>query len=137
MVSDAGQYIAGNVPGVYSISAFNTNIIQESVIVIQGEVSTGIDDLEKMDAYNVRVYPNPFSSSINIAFDLEENLEISLELFDLFGKKLSVISTTYFNSGEGILKWNGSVDQRPLPRGIYFYRMYIGKKSVSGKIMKL
>ena len=64
-------------------------------------------------------YPNPFNASTTIEYDLKENREIRLSIFDVDGSEMEVIVNDYQLAGEHSIVWNGY----NVPSGIYFIRL--------------
>ncbi len=79
--------------------------------------------------------PNPFSGETSIRFSLESPQEVSLELFDLRGRLVrSFGNGNPRERGEHQIVWDGRDEQgRPLPSGVYFYKLKAGGKEGSRK----
>ncbi|MDR9364160.1 MAG: T9SS type A sorting domain-containing protein [Balneolaceae bacterium] len=68
-------------------------------------------------------YPNPFNPNTTIPFELDEPTEVTLTVYDIMGRTVSVISDNQsFNAGEHTLTFNAE----GLTSGIYIYRMELG-----------
>jgi hypothetical protein len=76
-------------------------------------------------------YPNPFSRSTTIRFDLEKESEISLRVMNLFGQTLTILATGTVAAGRHEYLW----DARDMPAGLYFYRLQAGRQVFVGKMM--
>ncbi len=69
-------------------------------------------------------YPNPFNPSTNISFSLPEQTDVSLEVFNILGKKVRVLINESFAAGQHIVEWDGRNDNGvEVASGVYFYRM--------------
>ncbi|MBN4065991.1 CotH kinase family protein [Candidatus Amoebophilus asiaticus] len=70
--------------------------------------------------YNVTVFPNPFSDEITIRYQLLEETQVSIELFDLMSKEMIILSdyANFKTEGEHTLIFDPS--QYNLASGIYF-----------------
>ena len=65
-------------------------------------------------------YPNPFNPSTTFAFDLPIQSSVTLEVFDILGRKIaSVIQNKTYQAGSHEVSWNASA----LASGIYLYRI--------------
>ena len=83
-------------------------------------------------------YPNPFNPNTRIRFALPEKTHASLEIFDLLGRKVTVLAEGEFAAGNHEVIWEGRNDQGDaVTSGIYFYRLVAGGKSVSRKMVIL
>lgn len=66
-------------------------------------------------------YPNPFNPSTTIEFSLPESGHVSLSVFDISGKEISVISDKMYQPGTYKIEYNAN----KLSSGIYFYKILI------------
>jgi len=78
----------------------------------------------------VRNYPNPFNEETRITMTHvgeDGNFHVNMEVFDLMGRKVAVISENLISSGGGHLEpllWDGRDNfGRQLPTGVYLYRL--------------
>ncbi len=81
-------------------------------------------------------YPNPFNPTTTITFDVPSSIEsslVSLDLYDLRGRRVSVLVNSYLNPGVYSYKWNGS----KFSSGVYIAKLNIGKKKKTQKIILL
>jgi hypothetical protein len=76
-------------------------------------------------------YPNPFSASTTIQFQTPSIAAVSLEVFDLTGKKVSTLINKMLPSGTHQAEFDGSL----LPGGMYFYQLKVGESSTTRKMI--
>ena len=76
-------------------------------------------------------YPNPFNSTTKIDFNLSENCQVELTIYDICGRELEVLTSKYYLKGRHTLSWNA----RLYPSGIYFYKLNIGSDSIVKKLI--
>ncbi|MCF7913523.1 MAG: right-handed parallel beta-helix repeat-containing protein [Candidatus Cloacimonetes bacterium] len=98
------------------------------------------DDAELPPAikYNVRVAPNPFNPSTAICFELEEESEIKLSIYNVKGQIVkTLVNETYRPRAYQVI-WDGD-DQagQKMSSGVYFYRMECGEDFINGKMLML
>lgn len=62
-------------------------------------------------------YPNPFNTSTNITFKLDQSGIVKLDIFDINGRKVKEISNRRFVSGTHTINF----DAANLASGVYFY----------------
>lgn len=67
-------------------------------------------------------YPNPFNSSTAISFSLPEPENITLAIYDLLGRKITVLAKGYFGAGSHKITFNAE----NLTSGVYFYDLNAG-----------
>ncbi|MEX0608422.1 MAG: choice-of-anchor D domain-containing protein [Balneolaceae bacterium] len=81
-------------------------------------------------------YPNPFNPSTTIVFGLPESAEVTLEVFDALGRKVSTLINKKMEAGYYDLIWNAA----SMASGVYFYRLSARgstSKSTYTKIQKM
>lgn len=81
--------------------------------------------------FNLTVYPVPFSTSVNFKFESSSNQEYKIEIYDLSGRNIFRENSTA-KKGENIFIWNAPLN---LENGVYFYRIFIDSKMLTGKIL--
>jgi hypothetical protein len=64
-------------------------------------------------------YPNPFNASTTISFTLSKPGNVVLTIYDLLGRKISVLVDGYFEAGSHVITF----DAGPFTSGIYFYNL--------------
>lgn len=69
--------------------------------------------------------PNPFNPRTEIRFDLPQAVAgMSLEIFDLAGRRVTMLAEGPHAAGRHSVVWNGTDDDgRPVASGIYLYRL--------------
>jgi hypothetical protein len=68
-------------------------------------------------------YPNPFSQSTTINFELLNQCDVNLFIFDAFGQKVSTLIDENLKPGNYSVVWDGcGADETELSTGLYFYR---------------
>ena len=69
-------------------------------------------------------YPNPFNPETNIQFDVAENSDVTVSIFNIIGQKVATLVNGTMDQGIYHIKWSGLSDQGiSLPSGMYFYEM--------------
>ncbi len=71
-------------------------------------------------------YPNPFNPTTNIAFELERDAEISLDIFNVQGQHIANLVSGKQRSGQHNIEWQG-IDGlgRRVASGMYIYSLRI------------
>ena len=64
-------------------------------------------------------FPNPFNDYTNIVFNLEENSNVELEIYNIYGHRISSLFSGILVAGEHSFVWN--VENNP--GGIYLYTL--------------
>jgi hypothetical protein len=52
-------------------------------------------------------YPNPFNSTTNITWEVNEDSQVILEIMDMFGRKVKTLANQHYERGFYNLTWNG------------------------------
>jgi hypothetical protein len=104
----------------------------EVPIVFNSDIISSTSNNAMNDAI---VYPNPSHGNLIFEFFIEKEESVSLSIFNLAGKELWKISSN-FQPGKQQIIFNGKDTQGvQTPTGTYFYKLNIGKKQKSGKVI--
>lgn len=125
--------LAADIPDMVMSSAgsgvidfLNPSSIDESVSIIPERVSL---------AQN---YPNPFNQGTVIPFILHNSSKVTLNIFDLEGRRVSTLINDWINRGEYHLQWDGTAfENQSLPTGIYVAQLSSGTSMKSIKLLLL
>lgn len=83
-------------------------------------------------------YPNPFNPTTTLSFELYNPETVSLKIYNLLGEEVAEILNTAMEPGAYSLNWTArNGDGKPLPSGIYIYRLAAGSQTASGKMILL
>jgi len=83
-------------------------------------------------------YPNPFNPYTEIKFNLPRSSNVTLEIFDITGRKVATLINQKLASGPHSVIWNGrDGTDRELSTGIYLYRLSTGEYSDTKKMLLL
>ena len=82
--------------------------------------------------------PNPFNPSTTISFDLAENTNASLKIYNLKGQLVSTLFRGFLNSGHHRLVWDGKdSNNRQVASGVYLYRLETGSFVQTRKMLMM
>ncbi len=82
--------------------------------------------------------PNPMSGATNIRFALPSRMEISLNVYDITGRRVRTLANGLFKAGYHTVRWNGTDDNgRRLPSGLYIYMLKTPSKNITRKLILL
>ncbi|MGH2568728.1 MAG: T9SS type A sorting domain-containing protein [Bacteroidota bacterium] len=69
-------------------------------------------------------YPNPFNLSTRIPFSLQQETHMELAVYDILGRRVSVLRNEVMRPGSYEIEWNGKSDAGAVvSTGTYFFRM--------------
>jgi hypothetical protein len=78
-------------------------------------------------------YPNPFNAQTVIDYELPEGCDVTVEVFNLVGQKVSTLVSGMQQAGRRSVVWEAADN----PSGIYFYRLTAGDFTEARKMMLL
>ncbi len=104
-----------------------------------GDALAGMSPDELPDEFEVHQnYPNPFNPSTEISFYLPEAAQVSVEVFNILGQRITTLLDGYTEAGLTTLTWNSNdVTGVPVSSGIYFYRVLVENRDPVTKKMIL
>ena len=71
-------------------------------------------------------FPNPFNPATEIRYDLAEDSDVQLVVFNLLGQEVVGLVRAQQQAGSYVVTWNGrDASGREVPSGIYFYRIEV------------
>jgi hypothetical protein len=78
-------------------------------------------------------YPNPFNTSSTIKYFLPSASNVSIDIYDIAGRKIETLLYEKQNAGEHCVVWNAE----KIPSGVYFYRIKAGNLTITEKCLLL
>lgn len=104
-------------PGLDSdLINFLQRAADQTVSGIAGERITTPADFEMIGSY-----PNPFNSSTTIEFRLRSEEQLSIEIFDILGRRIATVADKPFSAGYHTVSWNsGSSNGAAVTSGRYY-----------------
>ncbi|MFC1569443.1 CotH kinase family protein [bacterium] len=80
--------------------------------------------------------PNPFNPATRIIFDLPEDLEIDIIIYNQLGKSVKTFQGNYYKAGQHEIAWNSQNDDgEQVPTGLYFVRIMTNKHRFTRKML--
>ncbi len=81
-------------------------------------------------------YPNPFNPSTTLKYNLAKDGHVTLGVFDMLGRQISLLNDLYQTAGEYSAQWDGSTDSGIMaPSGTYLVRLQTGNLSQIQKVI--
>jgi len=104
-----------------------------SALELNGKLKRG--DIDPYMTSLGRNYPNPFSNETTIRFTLGEKCKVRIEIYNMLGKRVSILENRVLPQGDHSIIWNGKGDDdADLTPGIYLYKMETSDYSDVGKM---
>jgi len=123
------QYTYTGVTGSYYDQDFNEKV-----------TSLGIEDLNSLPtSFTVLpAYPNPFNPSTTITYGLNNDSDVSIQIYDISGQLISTLQDNYQTQGWHSIKWNGTNEHgNQVPAGMYLSRITSANEVKTTKLMLL
>lgn len=82
--------------------------------------------------------PNPFNTATEISFNLPEEQQVTLAIFDPAGRKICEVYSGQADRGRNTFTWDGTdASGRLLPSGVYFCKLELGPVTLARKILRV
>jgi len=99
------------------------------------------DNEIQLVGFHLSNFPNPFNPTTTISYQLPENSEVELAIYNLKGQKVKQLvsnSAGQLSAGQHTVTWNGTDNNnKSVSSGIYFYKLSAGKSSAMKKMLLL
>ena len=83
-------------------------------------------------------YPNPFNPRVTIPFDLRQDGNLTLSVYDVSGRLVKTLVNEWTRAGSHIVSWDGRSDLgAQISSGVYFCRLRTGGFTETRKIVML
>ncbi len=83
-------------------------------------------------------YPNPFNPTTEISFGLPTAGHVSLEVYDVMGRKVSIVVDEEMAAGTHSIIWDGNnLSGEKVTSGVYFYKLSQGDNTTTKKMIML
>lgn len=90
-----------------------------------------LEEQNKQDLFLQQNYPNPFNMETTISYNLPEDSEVMLQIYDIRGQHVSTLVNSHQSAGAHSVVWDGSNSLS----GIYFYRISTGNHAVAKRMV--
>jgi len=87
------------------------------------EYEDRIEDSPPVTESRLSNSPNPFNGLTSIRFNLTEDAEVRIDIYDILGRKIETVFSGEKSAGSHRVTWNAE----DLPSGVYFYRLQAGE----------
>jgi hypothetical protein len=72
-------------------------------------------------------YPNPFNPTTTIKYELPQQADVKLEIFDMLGRQVRTLVNRSHQAGYYIINWDGRDEQgQMVASGVFFYQLRAG-----------
>lgn len=117
----------------YTISGYTARVFEK-------QTTTSVADNEELPrTFGLfQNYPNPFNPSTTIQYEIEQPGKVTLQLFDLLGRKIRILVNEFKQPGNYIVQWDG-LDEVGIESasGVYVGVLSSGDITQTIKLVKL
>jgi hypothetical protein len=114
-----------------SYSPSDTLIMRDSILALFGAVPAGINNSDLPTGLSsLNIYPNPASNQTTIALDLDETANAYIDIVDMTGHNIGIISNAKNQKGTVLFNYNTEA----LATGTYILRININGKTAYRKL---
>lgn len=86
------------------------------------------------NAFNLSIFPNPFSNETSISYSLKENSKVKIEAYNILGEKIAILIDA--KQTVGSYKYSFSPKQLGFSNGIYLIKISINENNLLRKIIQ-
>lgn len=109
-------------------------------ILTLNNITVGIDDFKSgkiPDTFSLNQnYPNPFNPSTTITFDLSEDTNIKISIYDMAGRLIRELVNETMTVGSKTINWDGKDEiGNPVSGGVYLYNLQTGDYNQTKKMV--
>ena len=103
-------------------------------LIMPAQVVIGVESIINENIHpNLKSFPNPFTHSTTIQFELSKGSYIELSIWNHLGQRIEILHDGNKRAGH----YQTVFDASNLPQGIYFCRLRSGNEMVTKKIIKV
>ncbi len=117
--------------------AYDADLQELSLSASNGMVKVGVSTSTDLPVAtgNLQVHPNPFSHSTSIGWMIPADSEVSVTVYDQFGRVIKRLND-FYNAGSHRIAWDGDDDNGVgVENGIYHVTMTAGNQHFSKKVV--
>jgi hypothetical protein len=83
-------------------------------------------------------YPNPFNPITSLRYDLQEQAQVTLTIYDLMGREITGLVNTTQEPGFKSVRWDATDNHgKPVSAGVYLYKIQAGEFIQTRKMVLL
>ena len=113
-----------------------TNLaIKDGTVTVDSDISVStIEELQP--TWSLQVFPNPFKNKLHIRYELEENAQVVIELYNTLGQRIANLTKAFHPAGRYTLDWEvGQGSRVEVSQGLYILQFQVGDDLRTRRIM--
>jgi hypothetical protein len=96
------------------------------------DVTSNVDYTPVLKPLEISLFPNPTKNELTVKINLQQKDQVTINVFDLYGKTLNNLQFNELNSGESSI----NIDLTTLHAGVYYCQVQTESYTISKKIIK-
>ena len=119
--------------GLYQVYLSKATLDTQTVNI--GYANSGIlpDSISLYSAY-----PNPFNPTTTLRYDLPEDAQVNITIYDMMGRQVSTLVSSQQSAGYKSVQWNANNSAgQPVSAGVYLYQIRAGEFVQTRKMVLL
>lgn len=115
----------------FTVLVSDGKLTASTEVTVVVDFNVGTEDIPEVN-YSVKAYPNPVVSNLSIEFTLDKSSLVSVTLYDLQGRLVTLINKDKYEAGENTIDFDAS----NLRSGAYLCKFVAGNFNQTIKIIK-
>ncbi len=100
------------------------------------DVASSANEYVAGEEASIKVFPNPFSDQVTLAYELSSNEKVEISIFDITGKKIKNLINKTQSAGSYMVNWDGTGnDENSCGKGLYLYQIKTASWTKSGRLI--
>jgi hypothetical protein len=100
------------------------------------ESQQGVQEITPAETKLLGNYPNPFNPSTTIRYALSVDSDVSVKVFNMLGQEVATLFDGFQKAGEQSVVWHGTNNAgHSVASGLYFYKLQVGNKVLTEKML--
>ena len=116
-------------PASFNNYAVDLDPYEAKIIILDNSPLTDINEQSQQPLkYRlIQNYPNPFNPTTTILYEIPNTEKVTLEIYDILGRKVATLVNNVQHKGRYNIVWNGRNNfGATVASGVYFYRLQSG-----------
>jgi hypothetical protein len=106
----------------------------ECISTYNYSIETSAEDEFPKPELTISNYPNPFNPETKIVFNLPEEGNVKLEIYNIKGQKVKELEIRNVELGINEVIWDGTdFNKKPVSSGVYMYQLKVDGKAIASK----
>ncbi len=135
VIENGGEVTLG-APSVYLLKDVHVKS-GGKLFIVSGLISTGNEALlNPLGLAVAQNYPNPFSASTRISYQLGSPGQVELGIYDTYGREIKPLFSGFQAGGTYTVEWDGTNQEGgAVASGLYFYKVVAGPAVITKGMM--